>query len=161
MAEKDLAASLLERRTHAMARALLRTREDLVVADVAVEDTGIDLLVSICKNKGRAIEQYGVILEGTIEKASTSAEASQLLNTRMANNQGFEPITLPICVFFFSMVGDRGYYAWLYEPTSTDGAAKLRRHPALECKRLDERALNSIVDPVHRYFSALSKSLVG
>jgi hypothetical protein len=158
MAEKR-ESTFLARRVHAMAWVLLTSRDDLTVMDIG-DNSGIDLLVSIRKEKFRAIEQFGVILQGTIREANTPSMASHQLNALMPKNPRFEPISIPICVFFFSMVGDPGYYAWLYEPTTTNGIAKLRRHSNLECKRLDEETLAEIVDRVDGYTGALSKSLV-
>jgi hypothetical protein len=151
--------TFLARRIHAMALVLLTSRNDLSVIEVG-DTIGIDLLVSIRKEKIRAIEQFGVILQGTVQEANAPYAASQQLNALMPKNPRFEPISIPICVFFFSMVGDPGYYAWLYEPATTNGIAKLRRHSNLECKSLDEEALEEIVDRVDRYFGALTNSLV-
>ena len=151
--------TFLARRVHARALVLLTSRHDLTVMEVG-DNSGIDLLVSIRKEKFRAIEQFGVILQGTVQEANTPEAASHLSNALMPKNLRFKPLSIPICVFFFSMVGDPGYYAWLYEPATTHEVAKLRRHSKLECKRLDEEALEEIVDRVDRYFSALSKSLV-
>ncbi len=142
-----------------MALVLLTSRDDLTVTDVG-DDSGIDLLVSIRKDKIRAIEQFGVILKGTIREANSPSKASRELDTLMSESSRIEPITIPICVFFFSMVNDAGYYAWLYEPTNIKGIDKLRRHSQLDCKRLDEESLDEIVKVVNRYFESLSRSLV-
>jgi hypothetical protein len=142
-----------------MAWVLLTDRDDLTVMDVG-DDAGIDLLVSIRKDRVRAIEQFGVILQGTVEKANTPLAACQILNAMMPKGRRFESITLPICIFFFSMVGDRGYYAWLYEPATGDGLPKLQRHAKLECKRLNTEALEDIIRSVDRYYDALSRSLI-
>jgi hypothetical protein len=156
---KNPESALLKRRTHAMAWVFLTDRDDLTVMDVG-DDAGIDLLVSIRKDKVRALEQFGIILQGTVEKANTPLAACQILNAMMPKGRRFASISMPICTFFFSMVGDRGYYAWLYEPTTNDGAPKLRRHAKLECKRLDREALEDIIKSVDRYYDALSKSLI-
>lgn len=142
-----------------MALVVLTSRNDLAVMEVG-DNAGIDLLVSIRKEKLRAIEQFGIILKGTIQEANTAGAASRLLNASVSEDSGFEPISIPVCFFFFSMVGDPGYYAWLYEPTATSGIAKLKKHSHFECRSLDEEALTGIVGRVDRYFAALSKSLV-
>jgi hypothetical protein len=142
-----------------MAWVLLTDRDDLTLMDVG-EDTGIDLLVSIRKDKGRAIEQFGVILQGAVEKANTPLTASQVLNAMMPKGRRFESISMPILILFFSMVGDRGYHAWLYEPATMKGLPKLRRHARLECKRLDPEGLEDIIRSVDHYYDALSKSLI-
>jgi hypothetical protein len=152
-------SALLKRRTHAMAWVILTDRDDLTVMDVG-DDAGIDLLVLIRKDKVRAMEQFGVILQGTVERGNTPLAACQILNAMMPKGRGFESIYLPICIFFFSMVGDRGYYAWLYEPVESDGLPKLRRRAKLECKRLDPGALEDIIRNVDHYYDALSKSLI-
>jgi hypothetical protein len=158
MAQKP-ESTFLARRVHAMALVLLTSRDDLTVTEVG-DNTGVDLLVSIRKEKLRAIEQFGVILRGTVQEANTPQVASQLLSALIPKNLRLEPLAIPICVFFFSMVGDPGYYAWLYEPATTNGIARLRRHSKLECKRLVEESLEEIVDRVDCYSDALSKSLV-
>src|SRR5690349_9136105 len=93
---KNPESALLKRRTHAMAWVFLTDRDDLTVMDVG-DDSGIDLLVSIRKDKVRAIEQFGVILQGTVEKANTPQAACQILHAMMPKGRRFASISMPIC----------------------------------------------------------------
>ncbi len=152
--------SFVERRAHALAMVLLTSRDDLKVISVN-DDAGIDLIVSLTKHQHATFRQFAVILKGSARKLDSARVASQILNSKSSAREDFEAASTPICVFLFSMSGDRGFFAWRCEPITSGGLPKLRPHSMLECTELNEKTLQEIVDRVDAYYDALSKSLVG
>jgi hypothetical protein len=150
-------ASLIERRAQALATVLLTGRADLMTMDVP-DWTGVDVLASIIKDGATTLNQFGVILKATTTLIQSPRAASRALNARMVE---VVHTTIPVCIFFFNMTGNRGFYAWLYEPMVIDGVPKLRHRSPLVCGDLNEEALGEIVDRVNAYYNALSKALAG
>ncbi len=126
----------------------------------APENAGIDLIVSIVKRKINSFNHFGVILKGTAQEIRNLRRASRVLTALIPRELTLTSLSMPICVFFFSMVGDQGYYSWVREPVTSDGIPRLREHTAFECKPLEQASLQQIVDNVNSYFDALSKVLV-
>jgi hypothetical protein len=149
----------VSRRTEALAMVLLTSRPDLTVMSPPA-NAGIDLIVSIVQKKVHSFNHFGVILKGTSQEIHTARLASKVLSSVYFSKTTSASFTMPVCVFFFSMVGNQGYYAWLQEPATRAGVPRLRHHANLECKPLDLEALQAIVDVVNSYFEGLSKVLV-
>ena len=141
-----------------MALVLLASRPDLTVMS-APENAGVDLIVSIHRKKVQSFNHFGVILKGTSEEIHTVRAAGKALSSLISRQVANASFSMPITVFFFSMVSDHGFHAWLQEPETNDGVPRLRHHAALECRRLDHASLQEIVDAVNTYFDALSKVL--
>jgi len=147
------------RRAEALAMVLLTSRPDLTVMSPPA-NAGIDLIVSIVQKSVQSFNHFGVILKGTSEEIHTARVASSVLKSLDSWKTTSTSLTMPVCVFFFSMVGNRGYYAWLQQPATSGGVPGLRHHRNLECKPLDLESLQAIVDDVNSYFNSLSKVLV-
>jgi hypothetical protein len=147
------------RRAEALSQILLSSRPDLTVMS-APEHSGVDLIVSIVKKKVNAFVHFGVMVKGTSQEIPNPAQATRLLNSIAAGDVSRPPLSMPACIFFFSMVQDHGYYAWLREPETSRGLPRLRDCRGLQCKRLDQIALESIVDAVDSYFDALARVLI-
>jgi hypothetical protein len=148
----------VSRRTEALAMVLLTSRPDLTVMSPPA-NAGIDLIVSIVQKKVHSFNHFGVILKGTSQEIHTARLASKVLKSLDSWKATSASLTMPVCVFFFSMVGNQGYYAWLQEPATSGGVPRLRHHANPECKPLDLEALQAIVDDVNSYFDDLSKVL--
>jgi hypothetical protein len=152
------ATNYIGRRTEALALVLLTSRADLTVMSPPA-DAGIDIIVSIVRKKVHSFNHFGVILKGTTQEIHTARLANKVLNSRDSWKTTSASFNMPVCVFFFSMAGNQGYYAWLREPATSGGNARLPHRTNLECKPLDVEPLQSIVDEVNSYFNGLSKVL--
>jgi hypothetical protein len=149
----------IARRTEALALVLLSSRPDLTVMN-APDNAGVDIIVSIVRKRINAFNHFGVILKGTSHGIGNLQDASQALMSILPRKAAQGTLSMPICIFLFSMVGDHGYYTWLREPVANHGLPRLREPTSLHCKRLDQASLQVIIDEVNSYFDALSKVLV-
>jgi hypothetical protein len=150
-------ASFIERRARALATVLLTGRDDLMVMDVP-PGSGVDLLVSVLKQKRVPSHQFGIILKGTTTVLRSPRDASRVLNAMMGGAEAVGT-SIPLCIFLFNMTGNDGFDAWQVEPALVGGMPKLRHRSPLVCEPLDEEALREIVDRVDAYYEALSRSL--
>lgn len=151
--------SFMMRRARAVATVLLTGRDDLMMTDMPA-GAGVDLLVSILKEKTVPSHQFGIILKGTVTVLRSARAASRALNSMM---DGAEAVatSIPLCIFFFNMTGNDGFYAWQVEPALVGDLPKLRHPSPLACEPLDDRALQAIIDRVDAYYDALSRALAG
>jgi hypothetical protein len=65
------------------------------------------------------------------------------------------PIELPfpVCLFYFTMADDRGYYRWLLEPdTSERDYAYLKQRTNKEFKKLTDNEINKMVSQVNSWY---------
>jgi hypothetical protein len=147
------------RRTEALALVLLSSRPDLTIMS-APANAGVDLIVSIVRQKVNSFNHFGVILKGTAKEVKNLQDARHVLMPLIPPESAHKSLSMPICIFFFSMIGDRGHYSWLRAPVTSEGVPRLRDYADFECKRLDQAALQAIVDDVDSYFDALSRVLV-
>jgi hypothetical protein len=70
-----------------------------------------------------------------------------------------EEIPLPLCLFAFTMENDEGFYQWVVEPIITKDGPKLHLSTDAALSRLDNTALDRIVDQVNHWYDVLLKAL--
>jgi hypothetical protein len=64
------------------------------------------------------------------------------------------PFPYPVCLFYFTMDDDQGYYSWVAEPAVEAGQPRLLMHAAPHCRKLDAAALDDIVQKVDHWYDA-------
>jgi hypothetical protein len=137
-------------RARALAMIHLTRRDDMVVMKAA-QGIGLDLLISITREKGEAsVRQFGVLLRGA-KSAVTEGHLERVLRPTM---QQIGPFPYPACLFYFTMDDDQGYYTWVAEPAVTPEGPRLQMHEAPHCRKLDRAALDEIVGKVERWYDA-------
>ena len=87
--------------------------------------------------------------------AAVSVEqANRVLKPSVEAFQRLGEFPYPVCLFFFTMVNDKGYIAWLLEPVVAQGQAKLVRKDVAECEEMDEHTIDYIVESVNAWYDA-------
>jgi hypothetical protein len=145
-------------RARALAIMYLTRRDDLVIRD-AREEMGLDYLVDIVRQNDPVKRPFGILL-----KAEMSPVKPENANPLLAPSvQGFQRnghFTFPVCLFFFTMRDDQGYYTWLLEPVITaQGKPKLTTRAAADCEPLNRDSLDRIVTRVGAWHEALVAEL--
>jgi hypothetical protein len=151
--------SFVQRRAEALATVLLTSRDDLDVAGSA-DAPDVQLVATIIRDNRRTGRQLGITVRGTVDPVDSLTSAERVLKAVAPRDWDDVGIYIPLCVFLFSMVQDRGYYAWTYEPSTIKGQAKLLKRVRLECKKLDLAALDEIVARVNMFYDTLSSTLI-
>jgi hypothetical protein len=147
-------------RARAMALVHLTRRDDLEPRPGASE-VGLDYLVAIRKADSRpSVRQFGVILRADVEPANLEHVDRHLRPTiRTLSSQLQYPY--PVCLFYFTMQDNQGYYIWVAEPVVTEsGTPRLQVPSPVKFKRLDREALDAIVTQVDRWYDAFYQSVL-
>jgi len=140
-------------RTRAFALVHLTRRKDLAITE---EDRGVGLqfVAYITKADGeRLLRQFGVFLRGALEP-TTEQRLNKKLHSTMQSLAEIGQYPYPVCLFYFTMRDDQGYYAWVAEPAVEDDQPRLLVHSEAHCRKLDRQALDEIVAQVDRWDDA-------
>lgn len=147
-------------RAQALAWMHLTQRDDLIITQTS-KDVGLDYLVSLTKKNDKpSLRQFGVILQAA-RKPLTVEQLDKLLRPSMQSLQRVGEFPYPVCLLYFTMEDNRGYYTWVAEPVLTEESKpRLQRHAAASCKMLDRPALDHIVSQVNAWYDAFFSSIV-
>jgi hypothetical protein len=139
-------------RARALAMVLLTRRDDLVVKETKEEEGDPDYTVYINGEESVGQRPFGVYLAATMTPVTLDV-ANKQLKPAMEQVQRRGPFQFPVCVFYFTVKDDQGYYAWAYEPVVTkEGQPRLKSHSEASCRRLTDAALEEIVSSVKRWY---------
>ncbi len=131
----------------------LTRRKDLIIAN-AGRDVGLDFIASIARQEGeRSLRQFGVILRGS-RSPVTEDQLNQELRPTMQSLQRLGQFPYPVCLFYYTMDDDQGYFTWVAEPGVADDGPRLLMHTDAHCRKLDRAALDEIVSGVDRWYDA-------
>ncbi|HYT87944.1 MAG TPA: hypothetical protein VEL76_04435 [Gemmataceae bacterium] len=138
-------------RAKALAVVLLTRRDDLAVKETQ-EENGLDYTVRIMTGHNGGDRPFGVYM-GASMASVTLEEANKQLKPVMGKVQSIGPFHFPVCVFYFTVKDDQGYYAWAYEPLVTaEGQLRLTAHAEAHCNKLRNESLEDIISAVMRWY---------
>ena len=143
-------------RAKALAMVLLTRRGDLEVREAKAE-IGLDYTVRIKSGEGAGPRVFGILLRATMSPVTIKQANAQLKPTMKSLVTA--DVVMPVCVFYFTVKDDQGYYTWGHEPVVEKGQAKLHARAEPDCRPLDDRSLAEIVALVNAWYDALSASL--
>jgi hypothetical protein len=139
-------------RAKALAMVLLTRRDDLVVKETK-EENGLDYTVYITGDNV-VNRPFGVCMTATMAPV-TLDEANKQLKPAMEKVRSIGPSHFPVCVFYFTVKDDQGYYAWAYEPVVTAGGEpRLRENATAHCRKLSNESLEEIVTRVKTWYDS-------
>lgn len=154
-AKRDM---LIGKRVRALAVMYLTRRSDLMVEEVQ-DDIGLDLIVRFFPKDKVGMRQFGVELRG-VWASVTKEHANTVLGPSVRQTQGYGPFAFPVCMFFFTMEENQGWYTWIAEPVVQAGKAHLQMNKDADCTPLDTTAMDEIVARVDRWYEAFFANLV-
>jgi hypothetical protein len=146
----------VEERALALASLCLTDRKDVVVQPTVHGEAGIDLLAEVLKDGAKTGRFFGVQVAGQIDLPALEAINHDL---QLGPRKPHSEFTIPLCAFLFDVRSNQGYYRWSVEPILGSGNPKLHLHANKAWARLDERAINAIVDQVAAWYDALAVRL--
>ena len=140
----------VEERTEHLAMMHLTRREDLRVARHR-EHRGMDLLVTVLNDREFSGRQFGVVL-----KARTSGSKPPRADSRTIaqEREHYRDVPFPVCMLFFSLDTDRGYYRWIVEPRVDEGSPVLEMPGQMIFCELSPSSLDTIVARVNAWYDA-------
>jgi hypothetical protein len=113
------------------------------------EDSGVDLLVSVSADRPSRV--FGVQVRGATKVATYLAPNGfvkpELIENLKRNAADFP---FPLCLFFFDMSDDSGYFGWLLAPGMAPGELVLRDEVAVA--RISDETINAAINEVDRWY---------
>lgn len=147
-------------RARALMIVYLTRRNDLILSE-GIKKTGLDYLVRIKKeNEQPSVRQFGVFLRASA-KIVTLLRLNKSLPLELRSSLHNRNFPYPVCLLYFTMEDDQGYYTWIVEPVVTEAdKPQLRRHSDAACSQLDRAALDRIVSQVNAWYDAFFANIV-
>lgn len=140
----------VEERAEHLAIMHLTRRDDLRVAHHR-DPLGMDFLVTILKDGVFSGRQFGVVLNARIG----GQKAPRIDSRSIAQErERFEDVPFPVCMFFFSLDTDQGYYRWIVQPGVDGGAPTLDLPGQMLLAELNPSSLDCIVERVNAWYDA-------
>ncbi len=141
-------------RAESLAVMYLTRRDDLIVS-AAQQDSGLDFLVTIKKSNGYSGRIFGIEVKAT---TSTNNLIPNNDNIHLIQNFDFNflfEFPFPICLFYFTLDNDKGFYKWILEP-AIEGQEypKLRFNESHELKKITDEEIDSIILMVNQWYDS-------
>jgi hypothetical protein len=146
-------------RAKALTTVLLTRREDLLIEETKSEN-GLDYTVQIRSGDFSGQRPFGILLRATMTPV-TIKQANQQLVPTMRSIKSIGTFHFPICVFYFTVKDDTGYYTWGVDPVVTkQQTPKLLYRSMPECKYLTDDSLDEIIDAVNVWYDVFESSIM-
>jgi hypothetical protein len=140
-------------RAEALAMMYLTRRDDLAVTHPSL-DYGIDLVVQLLENGVVSGRMFGVQVKATRSRDGLQRRMNAALQDVFAKQGGIiSDLPFPVCLFFFALDTDVGYYAWLVEPAGEAGLLRAKASQAPEFRELNDESIGQIVADVRRWYA--------
>jgi hypothetical protein len=142
-------------RSKALAIVSLTERDDLIVYRDK-KDHDLDVLVSISKNGEDINRLFGVEIKA-VKSTPKIIQNDAVFNIEGADvnvlQSRFQKCNFPICLFFFTLDNDNGYYKWISEPIlDNENSNKLKFNRSPEFRKLTKEAINDIVSLINQWY---------
>jgi hypothetical protein len=141
-------------RSRALALMYLTRRQDLVIKEVTGTGIGLEWEVTLTR-EGRegSLRKFGALVRGA-KNPVTEKHLNNVLTPMMEGFSRAGQFPYPVCLLYFTMDDDQGYYVWVAEPAVESGVPRLLMHTEAHCRKLDRVALDEIVALVDRWYDA-------
>jgi hypothetical protein len=143
-------------RAEALAIVCLTDRDDLLVSQQQKDkDTGLDLLVKITKDGNYTGRIFGVEVKATVSSSELIEhdDMFKLKNQEYNKLKNFRDLPFPVCLFFFTLDNDKGYYRWILEPIIKEGNnVALKFNENQELKNLNDQEIDNIIAMVNNWY---------
>jgi hypothetical protein len=152
---------LIEKRARALLIMLLTHRDDLLIEEVkANEAVALDYVVRFHTKGKEGLREFWIEVKG-VWPALTKDRADKMLRPSLDQIKRDGPFLRPVCLFLFTMETDAAWYTWVAEPMeSQDGRPQLSLCNEPDCRQLDKKALNEIIERVDLWHEAVFPRLV-
>ena len=150
-AKKD--AWYLGSRAESLALMYLTRRGDLKIERPS-QDYGLDFMVVIPKGQAYSGRILGIETRAAVSARKTGKSAIALpAHIARGESSHLNDIPFPVCLFFFTMEDDQGYYKWVKEPPLVPkDSPRLLLNKGTELKKLTNREIDKIISKVTAWY---------
>ncbi|MCL6750089.1 DUF4365 domain-containing protein [Nostoc sp. CCCryo 231-06] len=151
---KTTAPWYIGRRAESLAVVYLTRRDDLIISQ-PTPNQGLDFLITITKDGVYTGRLFGIEVKAT-DSTSNLKKHNDILKldkNRLSRLENFKDLPFPVCLFFFILENDQGYYKWILEP-KIDGEKQVKLHfnEDDELKNLDDKEIANIISSINSWY---------
>ncbi|WP_413172655.1 DUF4365 domain-containing protein [Anabaena azotica] len=142
-------------RSEALAVVYLTRRDDLIVSQQKKGEGVLDFSVTISKDGNYTGRIFGVEVKATVSSSELIQhnDIFKLKNNKYNHLQVFRDLPFPVCLFFFTLDNDQGYYRWILEPIINEGNnVSLKINENEELKKLNDQEIDNIIVMVNSWY---------
>jgi hypothetical protein len=152
MATKE--AWYIGQRSEALAIMYLTRRDDLIVSRQKEKDRGLDFLVTLLKDGGYSGRLFGVQVKATVSTPKLVQHDNLIeIKLNLDSLQSLAELPFPVCLFFFTLENDQGYYKWILEPViEGQSSSKLFFNKSNEFTKLTDKEIEEIISVVNNWY---------
>jgi len=153
MATKE--AWYIGQRAESLAMMYLTRRNDLVVSRQQ-EEQNLDFLVTLLKNGAHTGRLFGVQVKAIVSTPkSTQFDNSVEIKLALEQNRLLTELPFPVCLFFFTLGNNQGYYKWILEPViAGQPNFELLLNQKNELKELNDEEIGNIISAVNSWYDS-------
>jgi len=154
MATKE--AWYIGQRSEALAIMYLTRRDDLIISRQKEEERGLDFLVTLLKDGGYSGRLFGVQVKATVSTPKL-VQRDDIIEIKSALKplQSLAELPFPVCLFFFTLENDQGYYKWILEPViEGQSNSQLFFNKSNEFKNLSDEEIDKIISAVNNWYES-------
>jgi hypothetical protein len=145
----------IEKRAESLAIVYLTRRDDLIISQPP-QNQGLDFLITITKDGVSTGRLFGIEVKAT-NSTSRLSKHNDIFKldkqTVYGLLQTFKDLPFPVCLFFFILENDRGYYKWILEPQINEQKqVSLHFNENDELKELNDKEIANIISIVNSWY---------
>lgn len=152
---KEKEAWYIRQRAESLAVMYLTRRNDLIVSRQQ-KDYGLDFLVTITQGGGYSGRLFGVEVKATASTPKSSQQDNFItIPIAEAEINYLTEFPFPVCLFFFTLDNDYGYYKWLLEPVvEAQHNPKLNFNQSNQLKKLSDEAIDDMISSINLWYDS-------
>lgn len=144
----------IKKRAEALAIVYLSRRDDLIISQ-STPNEGLDFLITITKDGVYTGRLFGIEVKATdsTSRLSKHNNTLKLDKNRLNRVKIFKDLPFPVCLFFFILENDQGYYKWILEPKINEqNHVSLHFNENEELKKLDNQEITNMISLVNSWY---------
>jgi hypothetical protein len=112
--------------------------------------------VTLLKDGGYSGRLFGVEVKAAVS-APKLVQRDDIIEIKLNLDplQSLAELPFPVCLFFFTLENDQGYYKWILEPVfEGQSNSKLFFNKSNEFKNLDDEEIGNIISAVNSWYDS-------
>lgn len=143
-------------RAEALAKVYLTRRDDLIISEQQQGAGTLDFLLKITQDGKYSGRMFGIEVKATASSSDLIQEQEffKVKNKKYNFNISFfKDLPFPMCLFFFTVDNDKGYYKWILEPIIKDhNNVALKINENEELTLLNDEEIDNIITIVNSWY---------
>lgn len=144
----------IERQAESLAVVYLTRRDDLIISQ-PTPNQGLDFLITITKDGVYTGRLFGIEVKATNFTSNLNKHNNilKLKKNRLNQLKKIKDLPFPVCLFFFILENNQGYYKWILEPKINEQKqVSLHFNENDNLIKLDDKEISNIILSVNSWY---------